>query len=81
MQHEGSFSFREAWVHHAEDGGTPLQHASERLPPPIVVDLNGDGQSEVVVATRDARLQVGEDRIQGLDVGKSLVYGIGFLGS
>ena len=71
-QHEGSFSFREAWVHHADDGGSPLKHAYERLPPPIVVDLNGDGQSEVLVATHDARLQVRTDPNQCSESGRML---------
>eukprot|EP00240_Pyramimonas_obovata_P007282 CAMPEP_0118942264 /NCGR_PEP_ID=MMETSP1169-20130426/35822_1 /TAXON_ID=36882 /ORGANISM="Pyramimonas obovata, Strain CCMP722" /LENGTH=153 /DNA_ID=CAMNT_0006887253 /DNA_START=222 /DNA_END=680 /DNA_ORIENTATION=+ len=31
---------------------------SERLPSPVPADLNGDGKREVLVATRDAKLQV-----------------------
>lgn len=54
-QHEGSLSFRQAWVHYKD--GSPIQHVAERLPPPVVADLNGDGHVEVVVALED-KLQV-----------------------
>ena len=36
----------------------PIKFESERLPPPIVTDLNGDGKKEVLVATPDAKIQV-----------------------
>lgn len=36
----------------------PIKYEAERLPPPIVADLNGDGKSEVLVATHDAKIQV-----------------------
>lgn len=36
----------------------PIKYEAERLPPPIVADLNGDGKKEVVVATHDAKIQV-----------------------
>lgn len=54
-QNEGSLSFREAWVHYKET--SPLKHEAERLPPPVVADLNGDGHVEVIVALED-KLQV-----------------------
>lgn len=36
----------------------PVKYEGERLPPPIVADLNGDGKKEVLVATHDAKIQV-----------------------
>lgn len=54
-QNEGSLSFRQAWVHHSDT--SPIKHEAERLPPPVVADLNGDGHNEVVVALVD-KLQV-----------------------
>ncbi|KAL5080222.1 hypothetical protein RYX36_008643, partial [Vicia faba] len=36
----------------------PIKYEAERLPPPLVVDLNGDGKKEVLVATHDAKIQV-----------------------
>ncbi|KAJ7513865.1 hypothetical protein O6H91_23G017300 [Diphasiastrum complanatum] len=57
LQNEGNFSFKEGWFHYLEES-YPLKHEGERLPPPIVTDLNGDGQNEVIVATHDAKLQV-----------------------
>lgn len=56
IQHEGDFSFREAWLHLTDD--YPIKYEAERLPPPIVADLNGDGRKEVLVATNDAKIQV-----------------------
>lgn len=56
FQHEGDFSFREAWMHLSDD--YPIKYEAERLPPPIVADLNGDGKKEILVATHDAKIQV-----------------------
>lgn len=56
FQHEGDFSFKEAWFHLSDE--YPIKYEAERLPPPVVVDLNGDGKSEVLVATHDAKIQV-----------------------
>lgn len=56
FQREGDFSFREAWFHLSDD--YPIKYEAERLPPPIVADLNGDGRKEVLVATHDAKIQV-----------------------
>ncbi|KAE8814184.1 hypothetical protein D1007_08609 [Hordeum vulgare] len=39
LQHEGDFSFREAW-YHLSDEGYPIKHDADRLPPPLVADLN-----------------------------------------
>lgn len=55
-QHEGDLSFKEAWFHLSEE--YPIKYEAERLPPPIVSDLNGDGKKEVLVATHDAKIQV-----------------------
>lgn len=55
-QHEGDFSFKEAWFHLSDE--YPIQYEADRLPPPIIADLNGDGKSEVLVATHDAKIQV-----------------------
>lgn len=54
-QNEGSMSFRQAWVHYKDS--SPIKHEAERLPPPVVADLNGDGHVEVIVALED-KLQV-----------------------
>lgn len=54
-QNEGSLSFREAWVHYEDN--SVLKHEAERLPPPVVADLNGDGHVEVIIALED-KLQV-----------------------
>eukprot|EP00246_Nothoceros_aenigmaticus_P000321 TRINITY_DN10472_c0_g1_i1.p1 TRINITY_DN10472_c0_g1~~TRINITY_DN10472_c0_g1_i1.p1 ORF type:complete len:704 (+),score=140.10 TRINITY_DN10472_c0_g1_i1:97-2208(+) len=57
VQNEGSFSFREAWFYPRFDD-TPVKHEAERLPPPLVADLNADGRSEIIVATADATLKI-----------------------
>ncbi|XP_047048597.1 uncharacterized protein LOC124653579 [Lolium rigidum] len=57
LQHEGDFSFREAWYHLSDDG-YPIKHDADRLPPPLVADLNGDGRPEVLLPTHDATIQV-----------------------
>ncbi|XP_010934095.3 uncharacterized protein [Elaeis guineensis] len=56
LQHGGDFSFKEAWFHLSDE--YPIRYEAERLPPPIVADLNGDGKKEVLVATHDAKIQV-----------------------
>jgi hypothetical protein len=43
-------------VHFSED--YPVKYEAERLPPPLVTDLNGDGKAEILVATHDAKIQV-----------------------
>lgn len=58
-QQEGYFSFKEAWFHLSDE--YPIKFEAERLPPPVVVDLNGDGKSEILVATHDAKIQVSCD--------------------
>uniref|UniRef100_A0A2N9GQ62 FG-GAP repeat-containing protein n=1 Tax=Fagus sylvatica TaxID=28930 RepID=A0A2N9GQ62_FAGSY len=69
LQHEGDFSFREAWMHLSDE--YPIKYESERLPPPIVTDLNGDGKKEVLVATHDAKIQVLEPHTMRVDEGFS----------
>ncbi|KAL4186714.1 hypothetical protein AMTRI_Chr09g15370 [Amborella trichopoda] len=69
LQHEGDFSFREAWYHLSDD--YPIKYEAERLPPPIVADLNGDGRAEVLVATHDAKIQVLEPHARRVDEGFS----------
>lgn len=66
LQNEGSLSFREAWVHYKES--SPLKHEAERLPPPVVADLNGDGHVEVIVALED-KLQVIDPRVSFAEYG------------
>lgn len=56
LQHEGDFAFKEAWFHLYDE--YPVKYEADRLPPPIVADLNGDGKKEVLVATNDAKIQV-----------------------
>lgn len=69
LQHEGDFSFREAWFHLSDE--YPIKYEAERLPPPIVADLNGDGKKEVLVATHDAKIQVLEPHSRRVDEGFS----------
>ncbi|XAR73815.1 hypothetical protein NMG60_11007909 [Bertholletia excelsa] len=65
LQHEGDFSFRESWFHLSEE--YPIKYEAERLPRPIVADLNGDGKKEVLVATSDAKIQVLEPHGRHVD--------------
>lgn len=44
----------------------PIKYEAERLPPPLVADLNGDGKKEVLVATHDAKIQVHSNSIPDL---------------
>ncbi|KAK1588636.1 hypothetical protein Q3G72_025282 [Acer saccharum] len=69
LQHEGDFSFREAWFHLSEE--YPIKYEGDRLPPPIVADLNGDGKKEILVATHDAKIQVLEPHTRRVDEGFS----------
>ncbi|KAG5241169.1 FG-GAP REPEAT-CONTAINING PROTEIN [Salix purpurea] len=69
LQHEGDFSFREAWFHLSDD--YPIKYETDRLPPPIVSDLNGDGKKEILVATHDAKIQVLEPHSRRVDEGFS----------
>ncbi|CAN6162583.1 unnamed protein product [Urochloa humidicola] len=55
--HEGDFSFRESWYHLADED-FPIKYEADRLPPPLVADLNGDGKPEVLLPTHDAKIQV-----------------------
>ncbi|KAJ0968495.1 hypothetical protein J5N97_025412 [Dioscorea zingiberensis] len=68
-KHEGDFSFKEAWFHLSDE--YPIKYEAERLPPPIVADLNGDGKKEVLVATHDAKIQVLEPHSRRVDEGFS----------
>ncbi|KAG6394572.1 hypothetical protein SASPL_145161 [Salvia splendens] len=56
LQHEGDFSFKEAWFHLSDE--YPVKYEGHRLPPPILTDLNGDGKKEVLIATHDAKIQL-----------------------
>ncbi|KAL7104588.1 hypothetical protein ACP275_08G255200 [Erythranthe tilingii] len=69
LQREGDFSFKEAWFHLSDE--YPIKYEGERLPPPIVADLNGDGRKEVLVATHDAKIQVLEPHVRRVDEGFS----------
>ncbi|CAA2982991.1 uncharacterized protein LOC111401954 [Olea europaea subsp. europaea] len=69
LQHEGDFSFKEAWFHLSDE--YPIKYEAERLPPPVVADLNGDGKKEVLVATHDAKIQVLEPHAMRVDEGFS----------
>lgn len=69
LQHEGDFSFREAWYHLSDE--YPIKYEAERLPPPLVADLNGDGKKEILVATHDAKIQVLEPHARRVDEGFS----------
>ncbi|KAG6397396.1 hypothetical protein SASPL_143563 [Salvia splendens] len=69
LQHEGDFSFKEAWFHLSDE--YPIKYEGDRLPPPIVADLNGDGKKEVLIATHDAKIQVLEPHSRRVDEGFS----------
>lgn len=69
LQHEGDFSFREAWFHLSDE--YPIKYEADRLPPPLVTDLNADGKKEVLVATHDAKIQVLEPHARRVDEGFS----------
>ncbi|XP_073289228.1 uncharacterized protein [Primulina huaijiensis] len=69
LQHEGDLSFSEAWFHLSDD--YPIKYEGERLPPPIVTDLNGDGKTEVLVPTHDAKIQILEPRARRVGEGFS----------
>ncbi|KAH7566330.1 hypothetical protein JRO89_XS08G0139100 [Xanthoceras sorbifolium] len=69
LEHEGDFSFKEAWFHLSDE--YPIKYDGDRLPPPIVADLNGDGKKEVLVATHDAKIQVLEPHTRRVDGGFS----------
>ncbi|KAJ6818483.1 uncharacterized protein M6B38_406085 [Iris pallida] len=69
LHHGGDFSFDEAWLHVTDEA--PVKYEAERLPPPLVADLNGDGRPEVLVATHDAKIQVLEPHNRRVDEGFS----------
>ncbi|KAK6922653.1 hypothetical protein RJ641_010957 [Dillenia turbinata] len=69
LQHEGDFSFKEAWFHLSDE--YPIKYEAERLPPPVVADLNGDGRKEILVATHDAKIQILEPHNRRVDEGFS----------
>lgn len=69
LQHEGDLSFSEAWFHLSDD--YPIKYEAERLPPPIVTDLNGDGKKEVLVPTHDAKIEILEPRARRVGEGFS----------
>ncbi|KAF8046253.1 hypothetical protein N665_3912s0004, partial [Sinapis alba] len=69
LQHEGDLAFKEAWFHMYEE--YPVKHEADRLPPPLIADLNGDGKKEVLVATNDAKIQVLEPHVRRVDEGFS----------
>ncbi|KAL6603393.1 hypothetical protein ACP70R_043754 [Stipagrostis hirtigluma subsp. patula] len=61
LHHEGDFAFRESWYHLADED-FPIKYEADRLPPPLVADLNGDGKPEVLLPTHDAKIQVLQPR-------------------
>ncbi|GBG86482.1 hypothetical protein CBR_g41477 [Chara braunii] len=66
VQHEGGLHFKQAWYIVGDEPG-PFAHESEKVPLPLVTDLNGDGRNEIVVATHDAKIQVYKPRVAGHD--------------
>jgi len=57
LQQEGTFAFRKAWYFPLRDD-VGLLETAHPLPPPIAADLNGDGSSEVLLATHDCKIQL-----------------------
>ncbi|KAI5078865.1 hypothetical protein GOP47_0006536 [Adiantum capillus-veneris] len=72
LQNEGNVSFKEGWFHFLDESN-PFKHEADRLPPPLVTDLNGDGRKEVLVATHDAEIEVLEPHHKYIDDGFSEV--------
>ncbi|KAK9806239.1 hypothetical protein WJX72_006852 [[Myrmecia] bisecta] len=64
IQHEGAFSFRKAWYHHLDED-IALLGDTHVIPPPVVADLNGDGQTEIILATHTGKVQVLSPRAAG----------------
>lgn len=61
VQMEGDFEIAHAHhipldTAHYQNGQFPDPH--ERLPPPLVADVDGDGQNELIVATRDPGIRI-----------------------
>ncbi|ELR14937.1 FGGAP repeat domain containing protein [Acanthamoeba castellanii str. Neff] len=62
VYYQGTYhGLRLVWVHPIdaslyENGHFPLQH--ERLPPPLITDVDGDGHNEVIVVTSDSRIKI-----------------------
>eukprot|EP00742_Colponemidia_sp_Colp-10_P011071 GILJ01012249.1.p1 GENE.GILJ01012249.1~~GILJ01012249.1.p1 ORF type:complete len:700 (+),score=92.80 GILJ01012249.1:149-2248(+) len=61
LQHGGDMSIRRIWTYpldtmYYENHHSPAEE--ERLPPPLVVDLDGDGRNEIVLVTREPKLKV-----------------------
>ncbi|KAI9081271.1 hypothetical protein K1719_036771 [Acacia pycnantha] len=71
FQQDGGISFKDAWMHLFDE--FPFKYEAERLPPPVVSDLNGDGKKEVLVATHDAKILVLEPHSRRMDEGFSEV--------
>lgn len=69
LQQDGGVSFKDAWMHLTDE--YPIKYEAERLPPPLVADLNGDGKKEVLVATHDAKIQILEPHSRRVDEGFS----------
>eukprot|EP00891_Asterochloris_glomerata_P007069 jgi/Astpho2/7069/e_gw1.00107.25.1_t len=56
IQHEGAFNFRKAWC--AMLGDLPASNLPQTVMLPLQADLNGDGRSEVIVASHTGKVQV-----------------------
>ncbi|CAJ2646478.1 unnamed protein product [Trifolium pratense] len=69
LHQDGGVSFKDAWMHLTDE--YPIKYETERLPPPLVADLNGDGKKEVLVATHDAKIQILEPHSRRVDEGFS----------
>ncbi|GMH45150.1 hypothetical protein BSKO_13107 [Bryopsis sp. KO-2023] len=65
LQNEGTFSFRKAWYFPLTQSQDLLYDGAVTLPSPVVIDMNGDGDLEVIVATPDFKVQVLKPRAAG----------------
>lgn len=74
LQQEGTFNFRKAWYFPIKDDAGVLQTAHP-LPPPIAADLNGDGSSEIIIATHDCKIQLLQPQAHGRQ-GEGFVAGV-----
>mmetsp|Transcript_9037 Transcript_9037/g.25956 ORF Transcript_9037/g.25956 Transcript_9037/m.25956 type:complete len:704 (-) Transcript_9037:142-2253(-) len=54
LQQEGTFNFRKAWYYEMDTSSVQLSDGI--LPPPVAADLNGDGSTEVLIATHDCKI-------------------------
>lgn len=64
MQHDGLMTFNRSWHLTTDDGigdrGDPVTHRGidDHPPVPVFFDLNGDGEKEIIVASRGPEIRI-----------------------